>query len=90
MTNPTLERAARALADHFGCEWETMRDADRETIRGYCRAVLMAVRDEMVDVAAIKPTVDFARTNRETELVLDYAQQGFTSTINKILVREDS
>lgn len=39
-----LERAARALADHFGCEWETMRDADRETITGYARAVLMAVR----------------------------------------------
>ena len=44
MTKPTLERAARALADHFGCEWETMREADRETITGYCRAVLMAVR----------------------------------------------
>lgn len=45
MTNPTLERAARALSDHFGCEWETMRDADRATITGYCRAVLMAVRE---------------------------------------------
>ena len=47
MTNPTLERAARALADHFGCEWETMREADRETITGYCRAVLMAVLPEL-------------------------------------------
>ena len=44
MTNTTIERAARALADHFGCEWETMREADRETITGYCRAVLMDVR----------------------------------------------
>lgn len=40
-----LEKAARALADHFGCEWGTMRDADRETIRGYVRAVLLAVRE---------------------------------------------
>ena len=50
MTNPTLERAARALADHFGCEWETMREADRETITGYCRAVLMAVRSVEPDL----------------------------------------
>lgn len=40
-----LEKAARALADHFGCEWGTMRDADRETIRGYVRAVLLSVRE---------------------------------------------
>jgi len=40
-----LERAARALSDHFKCEWETMRDTDREMIRGYVRAVLMAVRE---------------------------------------------
>ena len=40
-----LEKAARALSDHFKCEWETMRDADREMIRGYVRAVLMAVRN---------------------------------------------
>lgn len=41
-----LEKAAEALADHFGCEWETMRDADREMIRGYVRAVLTAVKDQ--------------------------------------------
>lgn len=40
-----LEKAARALADHFGCEWETMRAADRETMRGYARAVLLAIRE---------------------------------------------
>lgn len=40
-----LEKAARALAEHFGCEWETIREADREIIRGYVRAVLMAVRE---------------------------------------------
>lgn len=49
MTNPTLERAARALADHFGCHWDTMTESDRETIRGYVRAVLMAVRSDMLD-----------------------------------------
>lgn len=47
LTNPTLERAARALADHFGCDWDTMLDADRETITGYCRHVLMAVLPEL-------------------------------------------
>lgn len=46
-----LEKAARALAAHFGCEWETMRDADREMIRGYARAVLTAVREPNDDVA---------------------------------------
>lgn len=40
-----LERAAKDLATRFGCEWETMRDADREMIRGYARAVLVAVRE---------------------------------------------
>lgn len=65
MTTPTLERAARALADHFGCEWETMRDADRETITGYCRAVLMAVRTP--DEAMVKAAED-----REEEIVGTY------------------
>lgn len=40
-----LDKAARALSDHFKCEWETMRDDDREMIRGYARVVLMAVRE---------------------------------------------
>lgn len=46
-----LEKAARALSDHFKCEWETMRGEDREMIRGYARAVLMAVREPNADMS---------------------------------------
>lgn len=53
MTNPTFERAAKALADHFGCEWETMRDADRETIKGYARVVLTAVQSDAHDLTKL-------------------------------------
>ena len=65
-----MEKAARALSDHFKCEWETMRDADREMIRGYVRAVLLAVRGIPDSVAfdAVEPVSDSAPFNPMPEV----------------------
>lgn len=94
MTTQALERAARAGAD-AACKPSSYVSDDKDlsdiTVDGQvdfyaiARAVLMAVRDERVNVSGIKPEVDIARSSRETELVLDYAQQGYTTTIRAIL-----
>ena len=46
MTNPTLERAARALHESRSmCPWDTLSSDDRALCFSYARAVLMAVRE---------------------------------------------
>ena len=73
-----LEKAAMALAAHFGCEWETMRDADREMICGYARAVLMAVRE---------PTnqMEIAGLSASNGAALARAKLSYTAMIDAIL-----
>lgn len=54
-----LEKAARALyelgrppkptAEHWSLDWSELADFDREKYRRQARAVLMAVREEMMD-----------------------------------------
>lgn len=82
-----LERAARALSDHFGCEWETMRDADRATLTGYARAVLMAVREPDKAISKVGSAVDIELEWLESERAIP---QVFTAMIDAILNDEES
>jgi len=59
MTNPTLERAARALAKMDGWDWDAMGKASNPILPEFrddyllqARAVLMAVRDDPGEDAA--------------------------------------
>lgn len=85
MTNPTLERAARAAWDcnRERCaavveldEWENEPEALREDWRALTRAVLMAVRD--------LPN-GFIRDRRSSFYITEYLEYDFQSVIDAIL-----
>lgn len=71
MTNPTLERAARAAftggTEFFaeGDGWQDLSEITRETYRDSARAVLMAVRAEMCDTMCIGVIDDILSGSRE-------------------------
>lgn len=75
-----LEKAARALAVHFGCEWETLRAADREMICGYVRAVLVAVRVPERDA-----WLSIARGQPPETRIRGAVENSFTAMIDTIL-----
>jgi hypothetical protein len=52
MTNPTLERAARALCDETGADWDAISLTRKKYAVTAARAVLMAVRDGSPEVFA--------------------------------------
>lgn len=66
MTNPTLERAARALqaaanvAMQAGSpvSFDDLPEADQDLARTLARAVLMAVRSEMCDTVCVRALDD--------------------------------
>ena len=47
MTNPTLERAARALFDATGADWDAISPTRQQYVVTATRAVLMAVLSEL-------------------------------------------
>ena len=77
MTNPTLERAARAVCElHGGDYWDKAAPYERGRYRDAARAVLMAVREP--EGRALRKKV------RETQSWLT-AREAFTAMIDAIL-----
>ena len=73
MTNPTLERAARALCEAMGEDWDNESPAWKSIHLSRARAVLMAVRspDDRMDNAGVEAA------NGVMEGWVDEGQVGF-------------
>lgn len=79
MTNPTLERAARALYE-FGMmadcpTWDQLDQKYKEDFFDMARAVLMAVRAEMCDTVCIG-VIDDILSGSTHERATEDSQQG--------------
>lgn len=61
MTNPTLERAARALCDATGADWGAISPTRRQYVVTATRAVLMAVLPDEVDADGAPDWMDPAQ-----------------------------